>query len=72
MESNPCGGRFSTPVQTGHGAHPAFYTMGIGAFPGLKRPGLGVDHPTTSSSEVKESVELFIYSPSGFSCPVPG
>ena len=37
--------RFSALVQTGPGAHPAFYTMGTGSFPGVKRPGCGVDHP---------------------------
>ena len=30
-------------------------------FPGVKRPGRGVDHPP-SSAEVKESVELYLYS----------
>jgi hypothetical protein len=29
------GARFSAPVQTGHGAHPASYTMGTGSFPGV-------------------------------------
>ena len=37
------GTRFSTPVQTGPGAHPASYTMGTGSFPGVKRSGRGVD-----------------------------
>ena len=54
--------RFSAPVQTGPGAHPASYTMGTGSFPGVKRPGRGVDHPSPSSAEVKERVELYIYS----------
>jgi hypothetical protein len=39
------GARFSAPVQTGPGAHPASYTMGIGSFPQVKRPGRGVEHP---------------------------
>ena len=30
------GARFSTPVQTGPGAHPASCTMGTGSFPGVK------------------------------------
>ena len=30
------GERFSTPVQTGPGAHPASCTMGTGSFPGVK------------------------------------
>jgi hypothetical protein len=33
--------------------------MGTGSFPGVKLPGRGVDHPPTSSSEVKERVDLF-------------
>ena len=31
-----CGVRFSAPVQTGPGAHPASCTMGTGSFPGAK------------------------------------
>jgi len=42
--------------------HPASYTMGTGSFPGVKRPGRGVDHPPQSSAEVKERVELHLYS----------
>ena len=41
--------RFSAPVQTDPGTHPASYTMGIGLFPGVKRPGRGVDNPPPSS-----------------------
>jgi hypothetical protein len=41
----PVRARFSAPVQTGPGTHPASYTMGTGSFPGVKRPGRGVDHP---------------------------
>ena len=37
------GTRFSAPVQTGPGAHPASCTMGTGSFPGLKRSGCGAD-----------------------------
>jgi hypothetical protein len=62
--------RFSAPVQTGPGAHPASFTMDTGLFPGVKRPGRGVDHPPPSSAEVKEGVELYLYSPSGPSGPV--
>ena len=36
-----------------------------GLFPGLKRPGRGVDHPPPASAEVKERVELHLYSPFG-------
>jgi hypothetical protein len=34
--SNPGEARFSAPVQTGPGAHPASFTMGTGLFPGVK------------------------------------
>jgi hypothetical protein len=38
------------------------------SFPGVKRPGHGVNHPLfPSSAEVKERVELYLYSPSGSS-----
>jgi len=39
------GARFSAPVQTGLGAHPASYTMDTVSFPGEKRPWRGVGHP---------------------------
>jgi len=32
-----------------------------GLFPGVKRPGCGVDHPLPSSFEIKERVELNLY-----------
>ena len=54
------GARFSAPVQTGPGAHPASYIVSNGSFPRLKRPGRGVDHPSPSSSEVKDRVELYV------------
>jgi len=50
---------------TGSEAPPASYTMGTGSFPGVKRPGRGVDHPPPSSAEVNERVVLYLYSPSG-------
>jgi hypothetical protein len=53
--------RFSASVQTGPGAHPASYTMGTGPFPGVKRPGRGVDHPPPSTVAVKERVQLYLY-----------
>jgi len=34
---------FSVRIQTGPGAHTASYTMATGSFPGVKRPGRGVD-----------------------------
>jgi len=35
---NPVGAKFSAPVQTGPGAHPASYEVVTGSFPGVKRP----------------------------------
>ena len=52
--------RFSAPFQTGPEAYPASYTMCTGSLPGR-----GVDHPPPSSTEVKERVKLYFYSPSG-------
>jgi len=64
--------RLSAPVQTGPGTHPASYTMGTVSFPGVKRLGRGVDHLLPPSTEVKERVELYLYSTSGPSWPVIG
>ena len=62
IESRCGGARFSAPVQTGHVAHLASYTMGTGSFPGIKRPRRG--------AEVKERVKLYLYTPSGTLWPV--
>ena len=35
------------------------------SFPGVQRPGSGVDHPPPTSAEVKERVELCLYPPLG-------
>ena len=61
--SNPGwgGARFPAHFQTGPWAHTAYSTMGTGSFPGLKRPGRGVDHQPPSSAEVNEVVELYLY-----------
>ena len=66
------GARFSAPVQDGPEAHPASYTIGTGSFPGVKRPGRGLNHQPSYSAEVKERVELYLHSPSGPSWPVLG
>jgi hypothetical protein len=42
--------------------HPTSYTIRIGSYPGVKRPGRGVNHPPSSSAEVKETVELYLCS----------
>jgi hypothetical protein len=49
----PVEARFSAPVQTGPGAHPASYTMGTCSFPRVKRPGRGVDHPPHLAPRLK-------------------
>ena len=60
---NPVRARFSSLVETGPGAHPASYTMGTGCLSAAeKRPGYGVNHPPPSKDEVKERVELYLYS----------
>jgi len=58
--------RFSAPVQTGPGAHPASCTMGTGSFLGVKS-GRGVTlTPSPPSIAVgHERVELYLYSPYG-------
>jgi hypothetical protein len=46
-------------IQNGSGAHPASYPMDTGgSFPGGE-----ADHLPPSSAEVKEWVELYLYSP---------
>jgi hypothetical protein len=37
--------------------------MGSWVLPGVKRPGRGVEYSPISSAEVKERVELYLYSP---------
>jgi hypothetical protein len=66
------GARFSAPVQTDPGAHPASCTMGTGSYPGAERPRSGFDHQPPSSAEVKERVELYFSSPFWPSWPVLG
>jgi len=52
--------RFSAPFQTCPVAHPASCTMGTGSFPrGGKADGTRRWPPTSSSTEVKERVELY-------------
>jgi hypothetical protein len=56
------GSRFSAPVQTGPGAHPASCTTGTGSFPGVES-GRGVTltpHPLLVPRS-KNRVELYFY-----------
>jgi hypothetical protein len=64
--------RFSAPVRTGPGAHPATCTMGRGSFLEVKRPGRDADPSLPSSAEVEGRVELYLCSLSGPSWAVIG
>ena len=54
--------RFSEPVQTGPGAHPASCTMGTGSFPEGKAVGAWCWSPIFSA-EVLNRVQLYLYPP---------
>ena len=66
------GARFSAPVQTGPGAHPASYTRGTGSFLGVMRPGRGVDHPPHLKPRLKKEWSYTSTPPLGSSWPVLG
>jgi hypothetical protein len=51
---------------------PILLYNGYWVFPGVERPGFGFDHPPPSSAEVKERVEIYLYSISVPPCPVLG
>jgi len=53
--------RFSLPIQKDLGAYPAPCKWLRGLLPGLRQPGLGVEHPHSSKVEVKERVEIYLY-----------
>jgi len=46
--------------------------MGTWSFPGIKRPGRGVEHPPPLCAEVTEKEKLYLYSPSRPSWPALG
>jgi hypothetical protein len=54
---------YNNIVLPGPVAHPASCTIGTWSFPGVKRPGRGVDHPPPSSTEVEGRVELYLNFP---------
>jgi hypothetical protein len=64
-DRNPVEAIFPAPVHTGPVAHPASRTVGIGFFPGVKRPGRVVDHPPPSSAKVKDRIDQYMHSTSG-------
>ena len=67
-ESNPGGGEIFPTHPDGPWGPPSLLYNGYWvSFPGIKRPGRGVNHPPPSSAEVKERVELCLFCPSGTS-----
>ena len=46
---------FPHPSRPTPGGHPASYTMGTRSFPGSKRLGHDIDHPTPASTKVKKN-----------------
>ena len=71
--SNP-GGSEIFPTRPDRSRRPSIllYNRQRVSFTGVKRPRSGVDHQLPYSAQVKEKVELYLYSPSGPSCPVTG
>ena len=69
-----CGGGeiFGTRPERPWGPPNFLYEEYLVSFPGLKQLGRGVDHPSPSSAEVRERVELYLYSLSWSSWPVLG
>ena len=66
-------GRNFPPVQTGPGAHLAFFKMGTGSFAGGKvRPGRAADHSPPSSAAVMEEYSYTSTHPLGYTGPVTG
>ena len=56
--------RFPSPVQTGPGAHQAYYTTDTGTFPGVKQQGVALTiHPHLAQR--LKNIQLYLFSPSG-------
>jgi hypothetical protein len=69
--SNPGGGQiFPTRLDRPWGPSSLLYKGYRVSFPGVKRPGRGVNQVPPPSAEVKERVELYLDFPSGPSWPV--
>jgi hypothetical protein len=67
------GARFSAPIQTGSGAHPASCKMGTGSFPGGKSDrGVMLTTHSPSSAEDKKDLRYTSTHPTGPSGPVTG
>ena len=61
---------FPHPLRPALGANQPPMQWVPGLYRGVKRPGRGIDHPPPNSADVKERVELYLFSTSGPSCPV--
>jgi hypothetical protein len=73
LGSNPGGGKiFCTHSDQPWGPPSLLYNVYQVSVLGVKQPGCGIDHSTPSSANVKERVELYLYSPSGPLCRVRG
>ena len=72
MDGQGIESRWGEIFRTFPGTHPASCTMCTGSFPGVKRPGLGADHPPPPECRGHDRVGLYLYSPSGPSWPVMG
>jgi len=68
--SNPGGGKIFRTRPHWPWGPPSLLYNGYQVFP--KRLGHDIDHPSPSSAEAKERVQLYRYSPSGPSWPVLG
>jgi hypothetical protein len=64
LDRIPVGAGSSAPIQIDTRALPASYTMGTDSFRRIKRSECAVNHPHSSSAEVKERVDLCLYSSS--------
>jgi hypothetical protein len=61
--SHPGGGEIFRSDPDPPWLHPTSCLMGTFSFLGVKPPGLDINHPHPSSAQVKERVELYLYSP---------
>jgi len=52
--------RSYAPLQTGPGAHPAFYPMGTGSLSPRPKLGRGVENPPPCGAEFKERVQHYL------------
>ena len=72
-DRNPLGGEiFHTLPYRPCGSPSLLYNRYRFFSPGVKWPVRGTDHPPSCSAEVKERVELYLYSPSGHKWPFRG